>query len=263
VLRLTWIGARASAIGLSGAVHAALFLTPLGHGGTARAGAPEPVLVDIEVEPAPIAPPVPADEPETPLENRATGATAMATHTHPYPVPATHDSTPHDPSLVHVMERVASQADTSSVVTSEAHDQTEVPRFTMTVSFGVPVSSGVPGAPTTIAPMGGASRGAMGAGDPQGAFSERAVDRPARLVRGETPSYPSEARAQGVEADVKLELVVSAAGTVDDVRIVRRAGHGLDEAAAVAARQFRFAPAEKDGHPVRVRMSWAVEFRLD
>jgi TonB family protein len=66
-----------------------------------------------------------------------------------------------------------------------------------------------------------------------------------------------------VEAEVKLELVVSTTGAVESVRVVRRAGHGLDDAAVVAARQFRFSPAAKQGHAVRVRMSWSVEFRLD
>jgi TonB family protein len=254
VLRLTTFAARSLAVGLSGAVHAAIFLTPLGHPPAARAGTPELALVDIEVEPAP-APERPELEP---LDNRATRDVLAPTHTHPYPVPPSHDWTPHDPSLVHVMaavtEKVTPQADTSSVLTSDTTDTT--PRFTLIVSAGAPGAGG-------RAVSGSARSDVAQAGDPEGALPERAVDKPARLVRGETPAYPSEARAEGVEADVKLELVVSPSGTVDDVRVVRRAGHGLDEAAAVAARQFRFAPAVKDGRAVRVRMSWAVEFRLD
>ena len=40
-------------------------------------------------------------------------------------------------------------------------------------------------------------------------LSEQAVDTPARLVQSEVPTYPADAQAEGVEADVKLEMVVS------------------------------------------------------
>jgi protein TonB len=258
VLRLTSIGLRISAFGLSGAVHAALFLTPLGHPGAARAASLEPTLVDIEVEPAPKPAPV---EPEVPLDNRVT---AVPTHTHPYPVPANHDFIPHDPSLVHVpalvpvpvpvIDAPVSQADTSTTITAPE----AMPVFTMAIANGVPGAGGI------AAASGGASlHHPDDDDDAAGTVSERSVDKPARLVRGGAPNYPSDARADGVEANVKLELVVSPAGKVEDVRVLRRAGHGLDEAAIGAARDFQFAPAIKNGHAVRVRMSWAVAFRLD
>ena len=76
------------------------------------------------------------------------------------------------------------------------------------------------------------------------------------------PVYPQEARAEGVEADVALQIVVDATGRVSDARVVRRAGYGFDDAALTAMRAYRFSPAQKDGHPVRVRMSWSVSFRL-
>jgi TonB family protein len=88
------------------------------------------------------------------------------------------------------------------------------------------------------------------------------VDTPARLARGEVPSYPLQAREDGVEADVPLELVVSREGAVESAQVLRRAGHGLDDAALAAARRFRFTPATKQGHAVRVRVAWTVEFRL-
>jgi TonB family protein len=93
-------------------------------------------------------------------------------------------------------------------------------------------------------------------------FAEEAVDGRARLVAGASPVYPDEARADGVEGDVHLELVVATSGAVESARVVHGIGHGLDEAAVRAARQFRFAPAIKDGRSVRVRMGWSVQFRL-
>jgi protein TonB len=81
-------------------------------------------------------------------------------------------------------------------------------------------------------------------------------------VRGLAPSYPAGARANGVEGDVGLELVVDDDGIVESARVVRSVGQGLDQSALQAIRQFRFAPATKDGHPVHVRMGWSMQFRL-
>jgi protein TonB len=93
-------------------------------------------------------------------------------------------------------------------------------------------------------------------------LGEQAVDGPARLARGLAPSYPEAARAAGIEGDVHLELVVGLSGSVESARVVRGIGHGLDEAALQAVRQFRFAPATKAGQAVRVRMGWSMQFRL-
>jgi TonB family protein len=49
---------------------------------------------------------------------------------------------------------------------------------------------------------------------------------------------------------------------VIDARVLHPAGLGLDAAALTAVRRYRFTPAERGGHPVRVRMRWSVEFRL-
>ncbi len=93
-------------------------------------------------------------------------------------------------------------------------------------------------------------------------LAERAVDVPARLSRGEPPTYPARARADGLEADVLVELVVSRLGDVESARVAQPVGHGLDEAAVAAARTFRFTPAMKEGRPVPVRVSWTMQFRL-
>jgi len=93
-------------------------------------------------------------------------------------------------------------------------------------------------------------------------LAEQDVDGRARLVRGVAPAYPASARADGVEGDVRLELVVGLAGSVESARVTRGVGHGLDEAALRAVNQFRFAPATQGGHAVRVRMGWSMQFRL-
>ncbi len=94
------------------------------------------------------------------------------------------------------------------------------------------------------------------------------VEVPPRLVR--QPSslelralYPEAARRDGVEGDVRLELLVSETGAVTEVRVLTRAGHGFDEVAPQAARRIVFRPAERGGRPVAVRIPWTLKFRLD
>lgn len=95
--------------------------------------------------------------------------------------------------------------------------------------------------------------------------SESDVTERAKQVGGVTPSYPRDARAQGVElsAPLPFEIVVDETGHVTSAHALRHAGYGFDEAALTALRTYRFSPAIHDGHAVAVRMKWTVDFRLD
>jgi TonB family protein len=64
------------------------------------------------------------------------------------------------------------------------------------------------------------------------------------------PAYTDQARQQKIEGDVILQVVFSASGQVQVLRVVRGLGYGLDEAAQAAARQIQFKPARQDGQPV-------------
>ena len=85
---------------------------------------------------------------------------------------------------------------------------------------------------------------------------------PPRLLREVKPRYTEEARRQSIEGDVLLEIVVLADGRIGSIRVVRSLGHGLDDRAVDAVRQWRFAAAERYGTPVDVLVEIAVEFRL-
>jgi periplasmic protein TonB len=100
-------------------------------------------------------------------------------------------------------------------------------------------------------------------GDATETYPENGVSSRARLLEGAPPEYPPAARAAAVEADLPLEIVVNASGAVVDARLLRHAGYGLDEAALRAIRAYRFAPAQRAGRGVSVRMRWVVDFRLD
>ena len=44
--------------------------------------------------------------------------------------------------------------------------------------------------------------------------------------------------------------------------VVKGLGHGLDEAAAAAARRIRFRPAERDGGPIDAAGAVRIRFQL-
>lgn len=85
---------------------------------------------------------------------------------------------------------------------------------------------------------------------------------PPRLLREVKADYTEDARRRGLTGDVVLEIVVRRDGTVGDVRIVEGLGGGLNERAVAAVRQWRFAPARRQGAAVDVVVEVAVEFKL-
>lgn len=87
--------------------------------------------------------------------------------------------------------------------------------------------------------------------------------QPPELRRFVDAAYPATAKAHRLEADVVLALTVGTDGKVTDVEVIEAAGHGFDEAAAMAAREFVFVPASRAGVPVAARILYRYSFRLD
>lgn len=90
--------------------------------------------------------------------------------------------------------------------------------------------------------------------------AEQPVIVPPRLVHFQEAKYPEQAFAAGLEAEVVLKLVIAADGSVSEVEVLQPVGHGFDEAAAAAAKQFIFTPAQRDGQPVPVAIKYAYRF---
>jgi TonB family protein len=92
--------------------------------------------------------------------------------------------------------------------------------------------------------------------------AEPKLTRPPTVERFVEASYPPEAEAQTLEGRVLLSIDISATGEVTRAEVLEPAGHGFDEAALAAIRQFRFTPAEIDGKPGPVRITYAYDFVL-
>ena len=82
------------------------------------------------------------------------------------------------------------------------------------------------------------------------------------LLKEVRPEFTDDARRQGIEGDVVLEIVVRADGRVGDVRVVQGLGGGLNRNAIAAVKQWQFSPARRHGVPVDVMVEVAVAFTL-
>ncbi len=87
------------------------------------------------------------------------------------------------------------------------------------------------------------------------------IDAP-RLLHEVKANYTEDARRQGIQGHVALEIVVRRDGSVGSVRVVRGLDSGLDRMAMDAVRQWRFAPARRQGVPVDVIAEVSVQFKL-
>jgi TonB family protein len=76
------------------------------------------------------------------------------------------------------------------------------------------------------------------------------------------PRYTDEAEALGIQGTVVLEVEFTASNEIRVLRVVRKLGHGLDEAAVGAAEQIRFKPARRQGIAVDSRVTVQIEFHL-
>ena len=86
----------------------------------------------------------------------------------------------------------------------------------------------------------------------EGIYSAEAEGvEPAVLMRQQLPSRPPDDTTS--EEIGVLEIVVSATGAVEQVRLASGARRFQDRMIVAAAKAWRFEPATKDGHPVRYR----------
>ena len=83
-----------------------------------------------------------------------------------------------------------------------------------------------------------------------------------RLLREVKADYTEEARQRGLSGEVVMEIIVRRDGSIGDVKILQGLGGGLNDRAVQAVRQWRFAPAQRQGVPVDVIVEVAVEFKL-
>ncbi len=105
-----------------------------------------------------------------------------------------------------------------------------------------------------------AQQGAAGTGDtnPRGGKLTKAPQL-TNFKEVEAP-YPEAEKASGRTAAVTLQLAVSDHGDVTEVVVLGTAGPAFDAAAVESAKRFKFTPAEIDGKPAPVKLTFRYDF---
>jgi TonB family protein len=82
---------------------------------------------------------------------------------------------------------------------------------------------------------------------------------PPRIIKQVNPQYPNY-RGVRAEGSVIIGLVVSSKGVPQAPHILKSLDKDLDQSALDAVRQWRFAPAQRDGKAIAVRISLQIQF---
>lgn len=93
-------------------------------------------------------------------------------------------------------------------------------------------------------------------------FSGTEVSSHVQILSKPEPTYTDLAKKNQVVGTVVLRAVFSSAGTVTNIHVVSGLADGLSEQAISAAKQIKFVPAMKDGHPVSMWMELQYNFDL-
>jgi protein TonB len=91
--------------------------------------------------------------------------------------------------------------------------------------------------------------------------SEAYVAQVAQVLNEVRADYPLQARRLNVDGEVLLKVGIDRKGVVRTVRVIKKVGYGLDEAAVQAMWKFRFSPARmQNGEPVDVQITYKYRF---
>ena len=101
-----------------------------------------------------------------------------------------------------------------------------------------------------------------GGGTGGGIFHVGGGVSPPRQIYAPEPEFSEEARKAKYQGVCTLGLIVGADGRPSNIRVLSSLGMGLDEKAIEAVKNWKFEPAMKDGHPVRVEIAVEVDFHL-
>ncbi len=85
---------------------------------------------------------------------------------------------------------------------------------------------------------------------------------PPRLIYSVDPEFSDEARKAKYQGTSVVALIVDTNGLPQNIRVVRALGMGLDEKAVAAVKQYRFKPAQFQGHAVPVEIDVEVDFHI-
>ena len=82
---------------------------------------------------------------------------------------------------------------------------------------------------------------------------------PPRVTKQVNPHYATDHGVRAV-GSVTIALIVTSRGVPKDPHVVKGIDKELDQSAVDAVQEWRFAPAQKNGKPIAVRVSVQIQF---
>ena len=89
------------------------------------------------------------------------------------------------------------------------------------------------------------------------------IEKPVPLFDESPVEYPLDLWAEGVEGSVLVRVLVNEEGGVDSAMVAESSGQpALDSAAVAGAKAMEFAPALKDGEPIKAWAEVPIDFSM-
>jgi len=131
------------------------------------------------------------------------------------------------------------------------------------------IDSGISIASAPTPSLSGLTAGASAPAAAQAPATEAAVGQPGgpeqevMPLNDVRPKYPDRARQRGIEGHIKLAFTITAAGTVENIRVLEAEPRNVfDREARRAAARWRFAPRTENGTAVSREAVKTLHFRL-
>ncbi len=83
-----------------------------------------------------------------------------------------------------------------------------------------------------------------------------------KLIKHQAPSYPPEAKKNGVQGIVQLDVAVDETGKVKEIKVLESPDESLSQAATDAVKQWEYEPYKKGGKARAFLCTVTVKFKL-
>lgn len=82
-------------------------------------------------------------------------------------------------------------------------------------------------------------------------------------VKTPPPDYPYDLKRQGVSGVVAVATVIDETGVVTSCSVTKSSNAEFEEAAMAAVKRWKFKPAQKDGVPVKMKVTIPIRFNIE
>jgi len=82
-------------------------------------------------------------------------------------------------------------------------------------------------------------------------------------VKTPPPDYPNDLRRQGVSGVVAVTITIDETGSVTSSTVSKSSNPDFEAPALAAVKKWKFKPAQKDGAPVKMKVTIPIRFNIE